>query len=86
VVYTSLSQYGVPLTYYWDKLTGVTVEASTTYAGMTATDKATETNMWEAGPPAVGMPWWPWIIVAAAVVGVLTFFMLSRRAARTKEG
>jgi hypothetical protein len=84
VVYTSLSQYGVPLTYYWDKLTGVIVEASTTYAGMTATDKATETNMWEA--TTIWMPWWPWIIVAAAVVGLVLFFVRRKKAARTKGG
>jgi hypothetical protein len=50
VVYASVSQYGTQLTYYWDKLTGVIVEESATYAGMTATLKATETNMWEAAP------------------------------------
>jgi alpha-tubulin suppressor-like RCC1 family protein len=65
VVYTSLSQDGVQLTYYWDKLTGVMVEGSTTYAGTTATAKATETNMWEA--TTVGMPWWVWVVIAVAI-------------------
>jgi uncharacterized repeat protein (TIGR02543 family) len=46
VVYTSFSQYGSQLTYYWDKLTGVIVEASATYAYITLIAKATETNMW----------------------------------------
>jgi alpha-tubulin suppressor-like RCC1 family protein len=53
VVYASISQSvpyqgEVQLTYYWDKLTGVMVESSTTYADITATAKATETHMWEA--------------------------------------
>jgi len=77
VVYASISQYG--LTYYWDKLTGVLVEASTTYSGITATAKATETNMWEA--TTIRMPWWPWIIVAAVAVGLGIFFVRRRRAA-----
>jgi len=81
VVYASFSQYEVQLTYYWDKLTGVMVEASTTYADITATAKATETNMWEAAPPTVGMPWWLWVIVAMAAVGLVIFFVRRRRAA-----
>ncbi|MBE0431014.1 MAG: hypothetical protein IBX67_04210 [Dehalococcoidia bacterium] len=53
VVYAGFSQYGVELTYYWDKLTGVMVEASTTHGDMTATAKATETNMWERAPTSI---------------------------------
>ena len=83
VVYASISQSvpyqgEVQLTYYWDKLTGVMVESSTTYTDITATAKATETNMWEA--TTVGMSWWPWIIVAAAA-GLGIFFVRRRRAA-----
>ena len=57
VVYTSFSQSlpfqdKVQLSYYWDKLTGVMVEASTIYADITMTAKATETNMWGAAPGA----------------------------------
>jgi hypothetical protein len=78
VVYASISQYG--LTYYWDKLTGVMVESSTTYSGITATAKATETNMWEAAPPAVGMTWWLWVIVAAAIVALaIVVYRLKKR-------
>ena len=85
VVYASLSQSGVQLTYYWDKLTGVMVEVSITYANITgtitATAKVTETNMWEA--TTIQMPWWLWIIVAAVVVivGLVIFFARRRRAA-----
>jgi hypothetical protein len=78
VVYASISQDGVQLTYYWDKLTGVLVEASTTYAEFTGTGKATETNMWEA--TTIQMPWWPWVIVAV-VVGLVLFFFRRKRAA-----
>ena len=78
VVYASISQDEVQLTYYWDKETGVMVEASTTWEDMTATCEVTETNIWEAGPPTAGMPWWPWIIVAVAAVGLVIFFMRRR--------
>jgi hypothetical protein len=79
VVYTSFSQYVAQFTYYWDKPTGVLVEASiiyTDYTDITATAKAIETNMWEA--TTVGMPWWPWIIVAVAAVGLVIFFVRRR--------
>jgi hypothetical protein len=85
VVYTSISQSipyqgEVQLSYYWDKLTGVLVEASTTSSGITATAKATETNMWEAAPPAVGMAWWLWAIVAAAIVALaIVVYRLKKR-------
>jgi len=52
VVYAGFSQYGTQLTYYWDKQTGVMVEASTTSGTMTATGKATETSIWQAAPQA----------------------------------
>jgi hypothetical protein len=78
VVYASISQYGAQLTYYWDKLTGVVVEASTTSAGITATARVTETNMWEA--TTVGMPWWLWIIVAVVIVALaLVVYRLKKR-------
>jgi len=80
VVYASFSQYGVQLTYYWDKLTGVMVGGSITYGGMTVAAKATETNMWEAGPPAAGMAWWLWIIVAVVVVALaIVVYRLKKR-------
>jgi len=62
VVYASFSQYGTQLTYYWDKQTGVMVEASTTSGSVTATAKATETNMWQAAPS--GFPIEPIHIIA----------------------
>jgi len=46
VAYASFSEYGVQMTYYWDRQTGVMVEASSTQDGMTVTARATETNMW----------------------------------------
>jgi hypothetical protein len=66
-------KWGRQQTYYWDKLTGVMVEASTTSASGTATTttttyKVTQTNMWEA--TGIGMPWWLWVIVAVAIGAV----------------
>ena len=75
VVYASLSQSvpyqpAVQLTYYWDKRTGVMVEASITWGDVTATCKATETNMLKADLPAVGVQWWLWMVIAVVVTGV----------------
>jgi hypothetical protein len=66
-------KWGSQQTYYWDKLTGVLVEQSTTSASGTATTttttyKVTQTNMWEA--TTIGMPWWLWVIVAVAIGAV----------------
>jgi hypothetical protein len=82
VVYASFSQNETQLIYYWDKLTGVMVGKSSTSPGITATAKATETNMWEA--ITVQMPWWPWITVAVVAVGLAIFFVRRRRAGWAK--
>jgi hypothetical protein len=82
VVYASFSQNETQVTYHWDKLTGVMVEISSTSPGITATAKATETNMW--GAITVRMPWWPWIIVAVVAVGLAIFFVRRRRAGWAK--
>ena len=79
VVYVSFSHNEAQVTYYWDKLTGVMVELSSTYPDFTATAKAAETNMWETTTSR--MPWWPWIIVAVVAVGLVIFFLHRRRAA-----
>jgi len=76
VVYASFSQYGTELTYYWDKETGVMVEATTISGGITGTARATETNMWQAVPSPLWMQWWFYAIVAiviGALVGVVHF-------------
>jgi hypothetical protein len=80
VVYAGFSQNETQVTYYWDKLTGVMVGKSSISPGITATAKATETNMW--GATTVRMPWWVWIIVGVVVVGLVIFFLRRRRAAR----
>jgi len=87
VVYSSFSLYGSELTYYWDKETGVMVEASTTGYGITGTAKATETNMWEAGPLS-GQGLWILVIViiiVVVVVGGSAVLLLRRRKAPLPE-
>ena len=79
VIYTSFWPSEAQVAYYWDKLTGVIVEISSTSPDFTATAKATETNMWETTTSR--MPWWPWIIVAVVAVGLVIFFVRRRRAA-----
>ena len=77
VVSASFSQYGTQLTYYWDKLTGAMVEASVVSGGVTATGKATETNMWQ---PAPGLPIDPLILaVLIAIVIVIVIFLVRRK-------
>jgi hypothetical protein len=78
VVYASLSQNETHLTYYWDKSTGIMVEASTTSGNVTMTVKAIETNMWET--TTTRLPWWVWVIVAVAIVAVaFTVYRLRKR-------
>jgi len=92
VIYATFSYIGDrygnnPLKYYWDKQTGVMVEASATLDSMTATAKATETNMWEAAPErAEGevpfwMQWWLWAIVAVVIVALAgaVYFLKKRK-------
>jgi parallel beta-helix repeat protein len=69
VVYASFSQYGTQLTYYWDKRTGVMVEASVTSGIMTGTGKATETNIWQAAP--FGLPIEPIYLILAVLVIII---------------
>jgi len=79
VVYVSFEQFVTQLTYYWDKQTGVMVEASAKMGGMTVTAKATETNMWQ--PTPIWMQWWLWPIVAVAIVAlaVAIYFLKKRK-------
>jgi hypothetical protein len=79
VVYTRLSYNEGEVTFYWDKLTGVIVDLSSTYPEFTATLRVADTNMWET--PATRVPWWTWIIVALVAVGLVVFFMRRRRTA-----
>jgi hypothetical protein len=90
VVYAGFSQNETQVTYYWDKLTGVMVEISSTTPGISGTLKATETNMWGDAPvpPSEGMPWWPWIVVGVVAVsgGLAVFFMRRRRTGQAEVG
>jgi hypothetical protein len=85
VVYASFSQVGTQLTYYWDKQTGVMVEASVVSGSVTATARATETNMWQAQPSGLlGLLTDPTIqyILIIAVIAIVTsviFFAIRRR-------
>jgi hypothetical protein len=81
-VYASFSQYGTQLTYYWDKQTGVMVEASTTSGTMTGTAKATETNMWQAqpfGPPIDPLVLCALIIAVVVIVVAVVFLVIHRK-------
>ena len=84
VVYTSFwPSEAAQVTYYWDKLTGVMVELSSISPDYTAIAKVAATNMW--GTTAIGMPWWPWIIVGVVAVGLVIFFVRRKKTTRAKK-
>jgi len=82
VVYASRSQYWTQFTYYWDKQTGIMVEASAISGSTTTKAKATETNMWQAQPfqlPIDLAVFCALIIVVIAIVAAVAFFRIRRR-------
>jgi len=79
VVHASFSQYGTELTYYWDKLTGAMVEASVVSGDVTATGKATETNMWQAAPSFPIDPIILSVTIAIVIVIALAIFLVRRK-------
>jgi hypothetical protein len=88
IVYASISQLGSALTYYWDKQTGVMVEASTTSGSISATGKATETNMWQAQPGGLSIDptiFYILIIAAIAIVGGVALLVMRRKKKPPKE-
>jgi hypothetical protein len=76
IVYASISQ----TMFYWDKSTGVFVEASLSFTDYTMNTKAAETNMLQAQifglDPAV---FYAVVIVAVAILAVITFFVIHRK-------
>jgi parallel beta-helix repeat protein len=66
VVYINVSQDGTQVTDYWDKETGIIVEATVALGEMTVTAKATETNMWQSTP--FWLQWWFWAITVTGIV------------------
>jgi hypothetical protein len=84
VIYTSFSQYGTYLNYYWDKQTGVMVEASTTSGGVIATAGATETNMWEVAPAFPVDPIILSVLIAIVIVIVIAIFLVRRKKRSTE--
>jgi len=79
VVHASFSQYGTQLTYYWDKQTGVMVEASVTSGGMTGTAKATETNMWEVAPSGLLIEPTYILAIIIIIIAAATIAIIVRR-------
>ena len=67
--------------YYWDKQTGVLVEASVSSGGMTVAVEATHTNLWGAAP--FWMQWWFWATIAAGSIVLIGAVYLKKRKPRT---
>lgn len=76
VVHASFSYYGTQITYDWDKQTGIMVDTSTTSGTVTGTDKATETNMWQAQPFGLAVLYA--LIIAVVVIVVIAVFLVIR--------
>jgi len=83
VFYASFSEYGAQFTYYWDKETGVMVEAFITSGSMTGTAKATETNIWQAGPLGLSIDLILLVLVAVITIGVIAFVIVRRKRSPT---
>lgn len=75
VVYATF--YDARARYYWDKQTGVMVEASVSLGGITVTAKVLETNMWGVIP--FWMQWWFWAAMATGVMIISGMVYLKRR-------
>lgn len=78
-VHASFSSSGTQLTYYWDKQTGVMVEASVVSGTMTGSAKATETNMWEAQGSDQTILYIVAIVVIAIAAVTVIFLMIHRK-------
>ena len=76
VVYATTSQ----TKFYWDKSTGILVEASSSYPNYTMHTKADKTNMWQAQifglDPTV---FYALVIAAVAILVVIAFFVIRRK-------
>lgn len=66
VIYSNFSQYGSQYTFYWDKRTGVLMEATMVFGLAYKTMWVTETNMW-----GEEFSWWVWAIIIITVVCVM---------------
>jgi hypothetical protein len=76
VVYASTSQ----TVFYWDKSTGVFVEASSSFTDYTMNTKADKTNMWQ--PQIFGLDstvFYALVIAAVAILVVIAFFVIRRK-------
>ena len=61
--------------YYWDRSTGVLVEATSSYADFTLTTKAEKTNMWQ--PQIFGLdPIVFIVLIIVAIAAVLAIFLM----------
>ena len=80
VVYGNLSQAGYSATYYWDKVTGILVESSQSFGGITLILKATETNMWQG--QSFELIFYGLII---AVIAIVVAFILIQRKKKPAE-
>ncbi|MEM3553602.1 MAG: hypothetical protein QW658_01430 [Candidatus Bathyarchaeia archaeon] len=92
VVYASLTQGDMQFSYCWDKETGIIVEVTLTQGSMSATFKATSTNIWQgtSSPNPLSPPNLPIEIMficispAIAIAIVSTAIIYTRR--KSKNG
>jgi hypothetical protein len=76
VVYANTSQ----TTFYWDKSTGILVEATSSYTEYTMHTTADKTNMWQAQIFGLDSTlFYALIIVAVAIIAAIIFFVIRRK-------
>ena len=73
VVYANTSE----TEFYWDKSTGVLVEADSSYPDFSITTKVERTNMWQAQIFGID-PFIFSVPIIAMVIAVLAFFMIRK--------
>jgi hypothetical protein len=76
IVYASTSQ----TMFYWDKSTGILVEANSSFTDYTMHTKADKTNMWQ--PQIFGLDptvFYALVIAAVAILIMIAFFVIRRK-------
>jgi hypothetical protein len=66
--------------FYWDKSTGILVEANSSFTDYTMNTKADKTNMWQ--PQIFGLDptvFYALVIAVAAILAVIAFFFIRRK-------
>jgi hypothetical protein len=80
VTRTVLSGATSHTTYYWDKVTGILVEGTSSFTGFTMHTKVDKTNMWQAQVSGIDSTvLYALAVAAAAILAVIAFLVIHRK-------